>query len=38
MKIRSIIVDDELIAREVLQNYLTKYCPVVEVIGQVQHI
>lgn len=38
MKIRSIIVDDELIAREVLHNYLAKYCPVVEVIGQAQHI
>jgi two-component system, LytTR family, response regulator len=38
MKIKSIIVDDELIARNVLQNYLEKYCPVVEVIGQAQHI
>lgn len=38
MKIRSIIVDDELIARDVLQNYLQKYCPIIEVIGQAQHI
>ncbi|HEY6503261.1 MAG TPA: LytTR family DNA-binding domain-containing protein [Chitinophagaceae bacterium] len=38
MRIKSIIVDDELIARNVLQNYLEKYCPVVEVIGQAQHI
>lgn len=38
MKIRSIIVDDELIARNVLQNYLQKYCPVVEIVGQAQHI
>ena len=38
MKIRSIIVDDELIARSVLQNYLQKYCPVVEIVGQAQHI
>lgn len=38
MKIKSIIVDDELIARDVLQNYLAKYCPVVEVAGQAQHI
>lgn len=38
MKIRSIIVDDELIARNVLQNYLQKYCPVVEIIGLAQHI
>jgi two-component system LytT family response regulator len=38
MKIKAVIVDDELIAREVLENYLTKYCPVVEIIGQAQHI
>jgi two-component system LytT family response regulator len=38
MKIKSIIVDDESIARNVLDNYLKKYCPVVEVIGQAQHI
>lgn len=38
MKIKSIIVDDESIAREVLDNYLKKYCPVVEVIGQAEHI
>ena len=38
MKIKAVIVDAELIAREVLENYLAKYCPVVEVIGQAQHI
>ena len=38
MKIKSIIVDDELIARNVLENYLKKYCPIIEVIGQAQHI
>ena len=38
MKIRSIIVDDELIARDVLANYLKKYCPIVEVVGQAPHI
>jgi two-component system, LytTR family, response regulator len=38
MKIKSIIVDDELIARNVLENYLQKYCPVIELIGQAQHI
>lgn len=38
MKIKSIIVDDELIARNVLDNYLKKYCPIVEVVGQAQHI
>jgi two-component system, LytTR family, response regulator len=38
MKIKAVIVDDELIARDVLENYLKKYCPIVEVIGQAQHI
>jgi two-component system, LytTR family, response regulator len=38
MKIKAVIVDDELIARDVLENYLKKYCPVVEVIGQAQNI
>ena len=38
MKLKSIIVDDELIARNVLENYLKKYCPSVELIGQAQHI
>jgi two-component system, LytTR family, response regulator len=38
MKINAVIVDDELIARDVLANYLKKYCPIVEVIGQAQNI
>lgn len=38
MKIRSIIVDDERIARDVLANYLSKYCPSVELIGQAENI
>ena len=38
MKIKTVIVDDELIARKVLDGYLKKYCPVVDVIGQAQHI
>jgi two-component system, LytTR family, response regulator len=38
MKIKSIIVDDELIARDVLDKYLKKYCPIVDVVGQAQHI
>src|SRR4051812_35983700 len=38
MKIKSIIVDDELIARDVLENYIKKYCPVIEIIGTAQHI
>lgn len=38
MKIRSILVDDEKIARDVLRNYLTKYCPQVEILGEAQNI
>jgi len=34
MKIKAVIVDDELIAREVLRSYLTKYCPQVEILGE----
>ncbi len=37
-KIRSVIVEDETAAREALKNYLTKYCPQVEVIGEAQNI
>lgn len=38
MKIQSIIVDDEQIARNVLRNYLTKYCPQVELLGEAENI
>lgn len=38
MKIQSIIVDDEQIARNVLRNYLTKYCPQVEILGEAENI
>lgn len=34
VKIRSVIVEDESAAREALKNYLAKYCPQVEVIGE----
>jgi two-component system, LytTR family, response regulator len=33
-KIRSVIVEDELSAREALKSYLAKYCPQVEVAGE----
>ncbi|MGO4709411.1 LytR/AlgR family response regulator transcription factor [Chryseobacterium sp. 2TAF14] len=38
MKIKSVIVDDEKIAREVLRNYLTKYCPQIEILGEAENI
>lgn len=34
MKIKSVIVEDELSAREALRSYLEKYCPQVEVIAE----
>jgi two-component system LytT family response regulator len=33
-KIKSVIVEDESAAREALKNYLVKYCPQVDVIGE----
>jgi len=36
-KIRSVIVEDEAAAREVLRSYLMKYCPQVEIIGEAQN-
>lgn len=38
MEIKAVIVDDEQMAREVLSNYLKKYCPQVTVLGQAQNI
>lgn len=37
-KIRSVIVEDEMAAREALKNYLGKYCPQIEIIGEAQNI
>ncbi|MFV0536379.1 MAG: LytR/AlgR family response regulator transcription factor [Dysgonomonas sp.] len=33
-KVQSVIVEDESAAREALKNYLSKYCPQVEIIGE----
>lgn len=33
-RIQSVIVEDELAAREALKSYLTKYCPQIEVVGE----
>ncbi len=38
MKLASIIVEDEDISREILRNYLTKYCPNIEVLGEASNI
>jgi two-component system LytT family response regulator len=36
-KIKSVIVEDEAAAREVLRTYLTKYCPQVEIVGEAKN-
>jgi len=36
--IKSVIVEDEKAAREVLRNYVGKYCPQVEIIGEAKNI
>ncbi len=36
-KIKSIIVEDEAAAREVLRNYITKYCPQIEILGEAEN-
>lgn len=38
MKLTAIIVEDEHISREILQNYLAKYCPKVQVIAQATNV
>ncbi|WNH08970.1 LytR/AlgR family response regulator transcription factor [Thalassobellus suaedae] len=38
MKLTSIIVEDEEISRDILKNYLKKYCPNVHVIGEASNI
>ena len=34
MKLNTIIVEDEQTSREILRNYISKYCPKVEVLGE----
>ncbi|MFT4848809.1 MAG: two-component system LytT family response regulator [Sediminicola sp.] len=38
MKLRAIIVEDEKISREILRNYLAKYCPKVELIAEASNV
>ncbi|CAL2105334.1 two-component system, LytTR family, response regulator [Tenacibaculum sp. 190524A02b] len=38
MKIKAIIVEDEAISRDILRNYLSKYCPNVELVGEASNI
>ena len=36
-KISCLIVEDEIVARDVLNNYISKYCPQLEVIGEAKN-
>ena len=38
MQLKTIIVEDEQTSREILKNYLTKYCPTVEILGEAENI
>ena len=38
MKLRAIIVEDEETSREILKNYLAKYCSIVEVLGEAANV
>ena len=38
MKLNAIIVEDEETSREILKNYLKKYCPNVEVLGEAANV
>ena len=38
MKLRTIIVEDEGTSREILKNYLGKYCPNVEILGEASNV
>lgn len=38
MKIKAIIVEDEAVSREILRNYIYKYCPNVELQGEASNI
>lgn len=38
MKLRSIIVEDEETSRKILKNYLNKYCPNVDILGEASNV
>ena len=38
MKLNAIIVEDEQTSRDILKNYLKKYCPNVVVLGEAENI
>ena len=38
MKLKAILVEDESKSREILRNYITKYCPNITIIGEAANI
>jgi len=38
MELRAIIVEDEEKSREILRNYITKYCPSVSILGEAANV
>ncbi len=38
MELRAILVEDEETSREILRNYLTKYCPTVQLVGEASNV
>lgn len=38
MKLKAILVEDEAVSREILRNYIHKYCPNVELLGEASNI
>lgn len=38
MELKAILVEDEAASREILRNYLTKYCPKVTLLGEASNI
>jgi len=38
MKLKVVIVEDEANSREILRNYLVKYCPAVDLVGEAESI
>lgn len=38
MKLKSIIVEDEETSRKILRNYLNKYCPDVDILGEAANV
>lgn len=38
MRLKAILVEDEKISRDILRNYLQKYCPNVNLLGEASNI